>query len=171
MFIRPEQPGDRDAVRAVHDAAFTAPDGGHSPEALLVDRLRADGDLVAALSLVAEVDGEVVGHVAVSRGTPDGLLGIAPLAVHPDHQGRGVGSALMHSTIAAAEALWHTGLVLLGDPAYYERFGFVPAATYGLAPEADWPLEAFQARPLPSSWTGGYPAGTVFRYAPAIMAM
>lgn len=172
MLIRPETPADREAIHAVHTAAF-APQGARNPqgevlEAALVRDLRAAGDLVPALCLVAEVDGEIVGHVATSRGSIEGLLGVAPLGVHPDHQRHGIGTGLMHSVVAAAEALWYRGLVLLGDPAYYARFGFEPAAAHGIeSAHPDWPAEAFQVRTLPSSWPG-YPSGTVFRYAPAI---
>lgn len=175
IIIRPEQPRDLAAVDAVHTAAFE-PGGaraqdGRVLEVAMLDALRRDGDLVPALCLVAEVDGEVVGHVACSRGSIEGVIGVAPLAVHPRVQGQGVGTALMHSVVAAAEALWYRALVLLGDPAYYGRFGFVPAHEHGIvSAHPQWPQEAFQLRTLPSSWPGDY-RGEVYRYAPAIEAI
>ncbi len=143
-----------------------ASDGG--AEATLVDELRGDGDLVPELTLVAERDGLVVGHVAVSRATLDGrtgeVVGLGPIGVLPDQQGRGVGSALMHGALAAADALGLRGVVLLGHPTYYPRFGFEAAVDHGVRPPQDWGREYFMLRRL-EAWRDG-PAGA-FRYAPA----
>jgi len=175
MLVRREGPADHEAVHALHRAAFThgpTPDGRPASdgraEAVLVDELRDDGDLVPELALVAEVDGRVVGHVAMSRATLDGrsgeVVGLGPLGVLPASQGRGVGSALMHATLAAADALGVRGVVLLGHPTYYPRFGFEPAVDHGITPPKDWGREYFMVRRL-GSWGAG-PAGA-FRYAPA----
>jgi putative acetyltransferase len=117
---------------------------------------------------VAGVDGRVVGHVAVSRATLDGRLaevvGLGPLGVLPDSQGRGVGSALMHATLGAADALGLRGVVLLGHATYYPRFGFEPGVDHGVNPPQDWGREYFMVRRL-RCW--GVGPGGVFRYAPA----
>ena len=173
MLLRRERPGDARAVHDLHRAAFAreaTPDGPASDgrlEADLVDALRADGDLVPACCLVAEVDGAVVGHVAVSRATVGGeagVLGLGPLGVRPDLQGRGIGSALLHATLAAADALGARAVVLLGHPGYYPRFGFEPAVDHGVTPPQDWGREYFLLRRL-EAWGDGV-AGP-FRYAAA----
>ncbi|GAA0465120.1 N-acetyltransferase [Actinoplanes capillaceus] len=157
MIIRRETAADVGAIRAVTAAAFARPhfreplpDGVEPDEAPLVGRLRADEGWLPALSLVAVVDGAVVGHVVCTRGRVGAApaLGLGPVSVHPDHQRRGVGSALMHAVLGAAEALDEPLVVLLGDPAYYSRFGFRPAADHGIEPPvAEW-APHFQARPL-----------------------
>lgn len=175
MLVRQELPEDVDSVRALHRAGFTrgpTPDGrpasDGSVEARLVDELRTEGDLVPELTLVAELDGRVVGHVAVSLATLDGrpaeVVGLGPLGVRPDRQGKGVGSALMHATLAAADAIALRGVVLLGHATYYPRFGFEPAVDHGVTPPQDWGREYFMVRRL-GSWGEGR-AGA-FRYAPA----
>src|SRR5262245_38064758 len=119
FLIRPERAGDEAAIRAVHRSAFPA-----DAEARLVDRLRANGK--ARVSLVAEADGLVVGHVLFSPVTVEGRstcvgLGLAPLAVAPDHQRRGVGSALVREGLAACRRQGCGFVVVLGHPAYYPR--------------------------------------------------
>lgn len=169
MIVRRASAADADAVRAVHAAAFVPAEPGAPgvpAEVRLVDGLAADGDLIEACCFVAELDGQVVGHVALSRGTVDGRegpAGLGPIGVRPPWQRRGVGSALMHAAVAAADALDLPGVVLLGDPAFYARFGFVRADARGLLPpEAEWD-EYFQLRVLTTS---APPRGT-YRYAPA----
>jgi putative acetyltransferase len=177
MLIRRESAADHETVHALHRAAFAhgptedgrpASDGSLEPR--LVDELRADGDLLAPLTLVAELDGRVVGHVAMSRATVDGrrgeLVGLGPIGVLPDRQGQGVGAALMHATLAAADALDLRGVVLLGHPTYYPRFGFGPAVEHGVTPPQDWGREYFMLRRL-TAWQVLGPAAGAFRYAPA----
>jgi len=118
MIIRPEHPADINAIAHVVEQAFGQPD-----EARLVEQLRRDGD--AMLSLVAEQDGKVVGHVLLSPMTaPFRALGLAPLAVLPAHQNTGIGAALAKAAIAYATTLGWSAIFVLGDPAYYSRFGF-----------------------------------------------
>ncbi|WP_406829614.1 N-acetyltransferase [Pedococcus sp. KACC 23699] len=173
MLIRRELPTDADAIRTVHLAAFAKPATAGAParqgvlEADLVDGLRADGDLVLECCLVAEVDGMVAGHVAISRAFVDGepvLVGLGPLGVLPAVQQAGIGSALMHATLAAADALGERGVVLLGHPTYYPRFGFGPAVDHGITPPQNWGPQYFMLRRL-HAWGEGL-AGA-FRYAPA----
>ena len=171
MIIRREHPRDRDAVRALHLAAFTRdPVSGveRAPEdvveARLVDELREDAGFLPHLSLVAELNDVVTGHVIVTRGwlEPAGapVLGLGPLGVLPTAQGRGVGTALVHAVLAVAEAAGETLVALLGEPAYYGRSGFRPAEELGvMAPESMWGRH-FQAR-----WLAGPRTGGTFRYA------
>ncbi len=159
MLVRREQAGDVETVRDVVAAAFAdteAPE--RSPvEVSLLAELRTDPGWQPALSLVAvdpaeggPGEGAVVGHVVCTRGTVGGVpaLGLGPLAVRPDRQGRGVGSALMHAVLGAAEALDESLVALLGEPAYYGRFGFSPSSQHGIAPpEPQWG-DYFQVRVL-----------------------
>jgi putative acetyltransferase len=164
VIIRRETASDVDAIRAVVAAAFATPEKLSPAEAPLVDALRADPGWIPGLSLVAEIDHEVVGHVACTRGFVDGApsLGLGPLSVAPARQRSGVGLALMHAVLGAAEALDEPMVVLLGSPRYYGRFGFRDALEYGIvAPVPEW-TPYFQVRTLATY--SGAPRGT-FRYA------
>jgi putative acetyltransferase len=104
-----------------------------------------------ALSLVAtRADGTVIGHVLATRGHVGSrpALALAPLSVHPEEQGRGVGSALMHAVLGAADALGEPLVALLGDPDYYRRFGFRPCGEYGVQPPVPEWSSHFQVRVL-----------------------
>jgi putative acetyltransferase len=145
--IRAETAADVAAIHAVTKAAFLdAPHTSHV-EQFIVDALRAAGML--SISLVAEIGGVVVGHVAaspvsISDGSP-GWFGLGPVCVAPDHQGRGIGSALMRETLRLLRERDASGCVLVGDPAFYSRFGFKPAEGLVL-PEV--PPKYFQAVPF-----------------------
>lgn len=150
VLIRRETAADVAAIRAVTKAAFAKPDTPDPIESPLVDWLRADEGWIPALSLVAVVEGEIVGHVACTRGRIDAIpaLGLGPLSVLPEHQGRGVGKALMHTALGAADALDEPVMILLGSPEYYSRFGFRPASDFEIvAPDPQW-REFFQVRTL-----------------------
>lgn len=140
--VRPESAADMAAIRAVHERAF---DG--SAEAEAVDAVRATGQ--AAISLVA-VDGErVLGHVLFSPVTAEAApeipgLGLAPLAVLPEFQKRGVGAALTRAGLETCRSLGCAFVVVLGDPRYYSRFGFRPAHAFGFHCQWDVPPDAFQ---------------------------
>lgn len=124
--LRDEAAADRGAVRRLIDGAFAGAVHASGTEGAIVDALRADGRL--SVALVAEAGGEVVGHAAFSPVTIDaadaGWLGLGPVAVRPDQQGRGVGSALIHAGLDRLRAMGAGGCVVLGDPGYYSRFGF-----------------------------------------------
>lgn len=126
MMIRPEQVGDLDAIGVVTQAAFRdVPYSDHN-EHLVIERSRRAGAL--AVSLVAEEGGAITGHIGFSHvGLPESSdiwFGLGPLSVLPEWQGRGVGSALVHRGLDALRQLNAGGCVVMGDPAYYRRFGF-----------------------------------------------
>lgn len=170
MLLRRELPTDRAAVRAVHRLAFQAGAEGVVVEAVLMDQLHADGDVIPELSLVAERSGEIVGHVLCSRGSVGGrpCAGLGPIGVSPGMQGRGIGAALMHAVLGAADAVGEPAVGLLGEPAFYGRFGFVAASSLGVtSPDPGWG-DYFQLRTL-TAWDPSM-AGP-FRYAKAFDAL
>jgi putative acetyltransferase len=124
VIVREEKASDLRGIFEVHAAAFPAPG-----EARLVDRLRADGDLV--LSMVADMDGTIAGHVVFSRmQAPFRALGLGPVGVLPACQNRGIGAALIEAGLQRARSEGWEGVFVLGDTRYYERFGFsVPLAS------------------------------------------
>jgi putative acetyltransferase len=145
VLVRREQTTDVPRIAEIHRAAF---DG--EIETNLVTALRASDAWLPPLSLVAEADGRVVGHVVCTRAhvgeTP--ALGLGPLGVDPSVQKSGIGSALMHAVLGAADALDEPVVVLLGHTDYYPRFGFEPATRFGITPPVlEWG-DHFQARPL-----------------------
>ncbi|PJE99243.1 GNAT family N-acetyltransferase [Streptomyces carminius] len=152
MLIRRERPDDLPAVTAVTGAAFAGRARTPVPvEVTLLDELRGCDGWLPALSLVAEgADGKVTGHVVCTRGRVGErpALGLGPLSVHPGHQRRGVGSALVHTVLGAADALGEPLVALLGEPAYYGRFGFRAAAEYGITPPDPAWGRYFQVRTL-----------------------
>lgn len=167
MLIRREHANDLETIDAIHRAAFA---GTTEPEiepveVNLVRALRADESWVPALSLVAEGrDGSVIGHVVATTASLPGCsaVGLGPIGVLPEHQSEGVGAALMHAVLGAADALDVAVVVLLGHTDYYPRFGFQPAAGLGIiAPDPTWE-DHFQARTL-TTWTPDL--GGEFRYA------
>jgi putative acetyltransferase len=168
VLIRRERPEDHASVRAVLRAAFADPAAPQDApvEPGLVEALRASGEWIPELALVAETETQdVAGYVVCTRGWVDDrpALGLGPLAVAPDGQRRGAGSALMHAVLGAADALGEPLVALLGHTGYYPRFGFRPAGELGIVPPvATWALH-FQVRRL----TAYRPElRGAFRYAP-----
>ncbi len=146
MLIRAEREEDREAVYAVNVSAFETP-----AEADLVDALREHAQPL--VSLVAEVEGAVVGHllfspVAVSGHPGLRVMGLAPMAVAPEQQRKGIGSALVRAGLEACGRLGFVVVVVLGHPEYYPRFGFAPASRFGLDCEYEVPDEVFMAMEL-----------------------
>ena len=144
MWIREEGPDDVDAIHALVRKAFSGYPGEGKLESRTVDTLRADHAL--AVSLVADIDGRIAGHVAFSPARPsrdgDRWYVLGPIAVDPADQGHGIGAALVRAGLRILEEREANGCVVLGDPAYYARFGFRPdpLLTLPAAPDA-----AFQA--------------------------
>ena len=154
ISIRLETPGDEPGVRRVHEAAFTGPE-----EADIVDRIRREAPAGWRSLVAVGAAGGIVGHVLLSPcpvEDVDGervgeVLALGPIAVKPEVQRRGVGSALMVAAVGLAVARAVPAIVLLGHPSYYPRFGFVPARGLGLLPPAEaWPDAAWLARLLPA---------------------
>jgi len=145
LSIRDEQPRDRDRVRTVNESAF-----GRSDEADLIERLRLEGAVL--LSLVAEVDGQIVGHILFSRmtvetaGGPVAAVSLAPMAVLQGHQGYGVGTQLVRDGLAKLRDRGERVVIVLGHKEYYPRFGFSPEKARCLT--SPFPPDAFMALEL-----------------------
>ena len=144
LVVRTEEPGDEASIRAVNEAAFETP-----TEADLVDRLREQAR--PFISLVAVRADEIVGHIlftpvtVTSADSSYQAIGLAPMAVLPRQQRRGVGSRLVEAGLAACREAGLEVVVVLGHPEYYPRFGFEPASRRGLRSEYDVPDEVFMA--------------------------
>lgn len=149
MHIRPERPTDVDDIATLLVDAFPTPD-----EANLVERLRESTAYVEELALVGVEDETVIGHVLFSTleipGTddPEMHLTLAPVAVRPAHQGEGSGSRLIRHGLDRARELGYGSVLLHGSPAFYPRFGFVAASTFGLDNPFALPDEDFMALEL-----------------------
>jgi putative acetyltransferase len=164
--IRPELPDDIDAIADLHRTAFGGP-----AEAELVDAIRRSAFFVPGLSLVADLNGQVVGHVLLSRVdlvSPSGdrtpFLALAPIAVAPMHQTNGVGTLLMRAATALAQARGEeAGIAVLGSPEFYRSFGFRDSAEFDITGPWPSPGGVFQVLPLTDAATLGggtldYPA-------------
>jgi len=140
--IRKEEPGDIRVIRYVNEQAF-----GQDNEANIIEKLRKHG--VLAISLVAVQDTEVVGHIAFSpvvvesEGSNFEAVALAPMAVLPAYQHKGVGSQMVRAGIEECRRLGHEIIVVLGHPDYYPRFGFVPAKPKGIGCEFEVPEGAW----------------------------
>jgi putative acetyltransferase len=137
VHIRPFGPGDAAAVRKVHLEAFA----GRKGEARLVEMLHAAGAAPISLVAVEEASGGVVGHVLFSPVEIDGggsgirAVGLAPVGVLPEYQGKGAGARLVRTGLDACREAGYDAVVLLGEPGYYSRFGFERASDHGLGNE------------------------------------
>jgi len=161
ITIRQEQPEDIDAVHRVNELAFPG-----SCEAGLVDTLRSN--CPDHLSLVADVDGDVAGHILFTPALikADGKtivgMGLAPMAVHPDHQRRGFGSLLVRDGIERLKGEGCPFVIVLGHPEYYPRFGFELACDHGIGCQWDGvPSEAFMVLVLEAAEMKGV-SGTAY---------
>ena len=158
--IRTAGTGDFDAVKRVISAAFAQTD-----EARLVDMLRATGD--ARIDFVATDKGVILGHVMFSEmRRPENWLGLAPIAVAPERQRSGVGAALIQAGLEQAGRESWGGVIVLGEPAYYERFGFSVEAAARF--DSDYPSEYLMALELRKGALAK--SGGVARYARAFGA-
>jgi putative acetyltransferase len=147
MIIRPERVEDIQKIRSIHVEAFDK-----EVEADLVEALRDSG--IPLISLVAEEDGELVGHILFSPMTLEqgslspSIAGLAPMAVLPACQNKGIGSMLVKEGLVYCKNAGYAAVVVLGHPDYYPRFGFVPSISYGMTSEYDAPPEVFMAKEL-----------------------
>jgi putative acetyltransferase len=163
MLIRTEQPMDVPKIRAINRAAFDT-----ATEADIVDVLRSDAEHV--LSLVAEEDGEIVGHIMFSTvqliGAADvRAMALAPMAVTPERQRAGIGSALVRAGLEQCQRMGIDAVFVVGHPTYYPRFGFKPASSLGLVCEFEAPDEAFMVAELVSGILEGKTATVYFHPA------
>ena len=171
LVVRPAKAADAEVVDSVIRAAFAGTDFGHQGEAELVRMIEADGD--ALVSLVAERDGVVVGHVLFSRmdveadGTALSAAGLAPVSVAPGSQGQGIGDALIRAGLGALREQGVAASFVLGHEGYYPRFGYSP----GLAARFASPFAGphFMAMMLDSD--APWPLGGRADYAPAFGRM
>ncbi|MDZ8236942.1 N-acetyltransferase [Nostoc sp. ChiQUE01b] len=148
MNIRCETLTDYPAIAQVNTLAF-----GQDNEAKLVERIRHSDRYIPELSLVAEIEGMVVGHILFSyidlanKQTLQ-VLGLAPLAVYPQFQRQGIGSALIKAGLEIAEANKEAIVIVLGHPEFYTRFGFQTSVIYGIESPFPVPEEFFMVKPL-----------------------
>lgn len=161
MHIRHERPSDVAAIHALTEAAFADMAYSSHTEARIIDALRAAGALT--LSLVAERDGEIIGHAAFSPvridGADHGWHGLGPVSVTPGLQRGGIGQAVIFEGLRRLQALGSAGCVVLGHPGYYGRFGFEidQALGYRGAPSGYFRRLAF-AEPVPRGEVSYHPA-------------
>lgn len=147
LTIRPEKAVDIDRITQILEAAFEDHPHSNQKEHLLVSELRAEDALT--LSLVAEVDENIVGHIAFSEVTINGIFdswyGLAPASVDPEYQNRGIGSWLIESGLTELKNRDAKGCVLVGEPEYYRRFGFQHQnkLTYEGVPEEYFLVQSF----------------------------
>lgn len=154
--IRREEPSDIGAIDEVTKAAFASAAYSSGTESFIIKALRTNGQLT--VSLVAEEEGALIGHIAISPVTissrREGWFGLGPVSVIPSRQGAGVGSSLARAAIDALRELRAAGCVVLGEPSYYGRFGFRRDARLRYLHA---PAEYFQVQ----SFTGEIPEGIV----------
>ncbi len=174
VSIRQECPSDFASVRAVTEAAFSLSAWGHNGEAELIERLRAN--CPELLSLVAECEGEIVGHVLFSPVAIEGYgplgsgMGLGPISVAPELQRQGVGSRLIEHGLSLLRQRGVRFVCVLGEPAFYGRFGFQPAAGFGIYSEFGGDVDgAFQIIWLQDAPARAQPA--LAKYRPEFSAL
>lgn len=146
MHIRTEQPTDIKKIRDINKKTFDT-----EAEARLVDALR--DSKVEIISLVAEKDGQIIGHilfspVSLNEETDIKIMGLAPMAVLPDQQNKGVGSQLVQEGLEVCKKAGYEAVAVLGHSEYYPRFGFLPSTEFGITSEFDVPSEVFMIKEL-----------------------
>lgn len=147
MIIRQERSKDFPSVYALVKAAFESAEHADGNEQDLVNALRKSDSYIPELSLIAEVDGKIVGHIMFTKLKIGNQvqLALAPLSVMPEYQKRGVGTALIQEGHKRAKALGYGYSVVLGSEKYYPRTGYLPAKNYGISAPFDVPSENFMA--------------------------
>ncbi|WP_138503995.1 GNAT family N-acetyltransferase [Nostoc sp. PA-18-2419] len=161
MNIRCETSIDYPAIAQVNTLAF-----GQDNEAKLIDKIRHSNRYIPELSLVAEIESTIIGYILfsyidlVDEQTLQ-VLGLAPLAIHPQFQRQGIGSALIKAGLEIAEAKKEAIVVVLGHPEFYTRFGFQPSIIYGIESPFPVPKEFFMVKTL-QSYQERYKAKVVY---------
>ncbi|MCI9176584.1 MAG: N-acetyltransferase [Lachnospiraceae bacterium] len=150
MLIRRENPEDYETVYSVIKEAFAHAEHADGNEPDLVNSLRVGSAFISELSLIAEIDGRIAGHILFTKAKvgDNTVLALAPLSVLPEYQRQGVGTALIREGHRIARELGYRYSVVLGSAAYYPKEGYLPAATFGITPSFDVPLENFMAYKL-----------------------
>ena len=153
--IRPEQVSEQRVVEELTREAFWNVYMPGCDEHYLLHILRTSECFLPELNMVAEVEGKIVGHIAYTKakivlndGGERGVIGFGPLSVLPEYQRQGVGSALIRHTLELAKDAGYAAVLIYGNPAYYHRFGFVPAQTFGIASAEGSYVDALQALEL-----------------------
>ncbi len=164
MIIRQESANDFGAIYTVVKSAFSSAEHADGNEQDLVNALRTSDAYIPELTLVAEIEGKIVGHIMFTRLEigEDVQLALAPLSVLPAYQRQGIGSALVREGHRKARALGYEYSVVLGSEKYYPKFGYRPAKDYGIAPPFDVPDENFMVCKL-SDYVR--PVSGIIRYA------
>ncbi len=163
VYIRPETKIDQDAIREVNEQAF-----GRPFEANVVDKVRQSANFVPELSLVAEREGQIIGHILFSELTIVGesqawtVLALGPIAVVPEFQKQGIGGQMIQAGFERAAMLSYGVVVLIGHPTYYPRFGFVPGSQFGLKCAIPVPDDVFMAYLLRPDGLDGIQGTVVF---------
>lgn len=172
VSIRAEKKEDQHQVRRIIELAFKNVEGSDQSEGALVARLRASDAFVPELSLVALSDQEIVGHILFTRISIvsdnevfENVLALAPVSVHPIHQGKGIGGLLIEKGHEIAQKLGFKGVVLLGHENYYPRFGYEPASNFGIKAPWDVPDRNYMVKALAAD--GLVPVTGTVRYASA----
>ena len=162
--IRPETPSDYPAIIEVNDLAF-----GQPAEGKLVENLRKNPKFVPELSLVAEADGKIIGHILFfpiiirsATGKEKETISLAPVAVRPEFQKKGIGGELIKTGLEVCRHLGYDSVIVLGHPEYYPKFGFKQAGSWGIIDPFGAPSEAFMALELQEGALEG--AGGVVEY-------
>jgi predicted N-acetyltransferase YhbS len=154
VTIRAEQPNDSAAIRSVVLRAYANVAYSDHCEHLMIDRLRATRAYSPALSLLAEKDGELIGHILLTRAHIVGerasvpTLALAPLSVVPEHQTKGVGKSLVEAAHRRASDLGFGSILVVGPPAYYLQFGYAPLSSYPITLPFDAPDQNCMILPL-----------------------
>lgn len=149
IIIRSEGPDDYPIIDLVNNQAFNRPN-----EAKLIRKLRKTGEFVPELSLVAEQDEMVVGHILFypvyiqSKDARHQILSLGPMSVLPLYQRKGIGSELIMEGLTRAKSLNYNAVIVLGHAHYYPRFGFKPASRWGITPPYEVPDNVFMALEL-----------------------
>ena len=145
MLIRKEEPKDYEIIYSVVKAAFDRAEHSDGNEHELVNALRKGEAFVPDLSLVAEIDGKIVGHIMFTKAKvgDDTVLVLAPLSVLPEYQRKGIGISLIKEGHRIANELGYEYSIVLGSEKYYPRAGYLPAGKFGIKPSFDVPNENF----------------------------
>jgi len=161
MNIRPENQTDYQQVAQIHKLAF-----GQKDEADLVEKIRASPYYIPELSLIAELNNSVLAHLMLSyihlvNQETFQVIGLAPIAVHPNFQNKGIGSALVNNALNKTNALGEALVIVLGHPQFYSRFGFKPSTNFGIQSPFPVPEENFMVKPL-SNYLPNYKGEVVY---------